>query len=147
VRNSAQSESFFAQKKCRCCTDTTARRKARLYLAANCTDGIFRTNEVVTFDHFGAGTRQLGAAGRLGDPALHESSRSSGSVQLDGRPCRRRLGTTDFTDPEITSGFPGVVLTTIANQGNSIHLDSNTGAIGGAQAGCDYQFSTTGLSV
>jgi outer membrane immunogenic protein len=49
---------------------------------------------------------------------------------------------TDFTDPGIASGFPGFpILTTGAHPGDNIHLGSNAGAIGGVQAGCDYQFS------
>src|SRR5271156_6786111 len=48
---------------------------------------------------------------------------------------------TDFTDPGIAAGFPGTVLTIGAAAGDQVRADGNAGVIGGAQAGCDYQFS------
>jgi outer membrane immunogenic protein len=46
---------------------------------------------------------------------------------------------TDFTDPGVV--VFGVPVSTIAPAGTSLRVNSDPGVVGGAQAGCDYQFS------
>lgn len=49
---------------------------------------------------------------------------------------------TDFTDPGVVSPAAGAPVTTIGVvPGDRIGVDGDGGIVGGAQAGCDYQFS------
>ncbi|WFU24770.1 outer membrane beta-barrel protein [Bradyrhizobium sp. CB1717] len=48
---------------------------------------------------------------------------------------------TGFTDPGISTLAPGVVMTTGLVPGDRIGVNGDVGAVGGAQVGCDYQFS------
>ncbi|MCK1736321.1 porin family protein [Bradyrhizobium sp. 138] len=53
---------------------------------------------------------------------------------------------TGFTDPGITTGAPGLgFMTTGLVPGDRIGVNSDVGVVGGAQAGCDYQFSSNWL--